>query len=183
MNGISEATWTRPAPWCPQPQWWHADDGDATEHEVTGLVAAFVRALQPEVAVETGTWTGQTTEAIGTALRENGHGHLHAVEIDPGLAARARRRCTGLPVTVVTGSSLTWEPPSGIGFAWVDSGAERGRDIERLLPCMLLGAVIGVHDTAPHHAVREQLTPLEDRGLLRVITLRTPRGASFAEVL
>lgn len=180
---MTEDRFTPSAPWCPDPQHWHSDDGEATEHEITELVAAFVRALQPEVAVETGTWTGQTTEAIGVALRENGHGHLHAVEVDPGLAGQARRRCIGLPVTVVTGDSASWEVPEGIGFAWVDSGTTRGQDIEHLLPRMNPGAVIGVHDTAPHHTVRGQLNPMEERGALRVITLHTPRGVSFAEVL
>lgn len=180
---MTEAQWTPPAPWCPHPHYWHADDGQATEHEVTELVAAFVRALQPDVVAETGTWSGQTTEAIGLALKSNGHGRLYAVEIEPGVAGQARRRCVGLPVTVVTGDSMSWDAPTGIEFAWVDSGDDRGWDIEHLLPRMDPGAIIGVHDTGPHHPTRDQLRPLEERGALRVITLRTPRGVSFAEVL
>jgi hypothetical protein len=36
------------------------------------LVAAFVRALQPETVLETGSAFGQTAEAIGRALAANG---------------------------------------------------------------------------------------------------------------
>jgi predicted O-methyltransferase YrrM len=180
---MTEDRFTSSVPWCPNPQYWHSQDGEGTEHEVTELVAAFVRALQPDVAVETGTWEGQTTEAIGVALHKNGHGHLYAVEINFECVAQARRACTGLPVTVVAGDSASWDVPDRIGFAWVDSGTTRGRDIEHLLPRMIPGAVIGVHDAAPHHTVRPQLFPFEERGELRVITLRTPRGVSFAEVL
>ncbi len=179
---MSEAQWTGPSAWCPAPGYWHADDGQATEREVTELVAAFVRALQPEVVTETGTWRAQTTEAIGLALRRNGHGHLYAVEIDPDLARLARQGCTGLPVTVVTGDSLQWEPPTGIGFAWVDGSERRDLEIEHLLPCLLPGAIVGIHDTAPHQPDRGKLRLLEERGALRVITLRTPRGVSFVEV-
>jgi len=180
---VTEDTWTPPNWWCPEPQHWHADDAQATEHEVTELVAAFVRALQPDVAVETGTWTGQTTQAIGRALVRNGHGHLHAVEILPQYAEMARVLCAYLPVTVVTGDSTTWDPPGGIGFAWVDSGQARGADIELLLPRMLPGAIIGMHDGGPQHPFRGQLGALEARGLVRAVTLRTPRGVCFAEVM
>ena len=113
----TEDTWRPPNAWCPETRYWHAADDQATEDEVTELAAAFIRALQPETAVETGTWTGRTTRAIGAALARNGHGNLHAVESNPSLAEQARQACAGLPVTVITGDSLSWEPPDGIGSA------------------------------------------------------------------
>jgi predicted O-methyltransferase YrrM len=177
----TEDTWRPPSEWCPATRYWHADDDQATELEVTELVAAFVRALQPETAAETGTWTGQTTKAIGTALARNGHGHLHAVEINPSLAEQARQLCAGLPVTVITGDSLTWEPPPGIGFAWIDGAGRRDLEAERILDRMLPGAVIGIHDTAPLHAPG-RMDWLLAHPRLSSITLRTPRGVSFATV-
>lgn len=178
----TEDTWRPPNPWCDHTAHWHADDDQATEFEVIELVAAFVRALQPEVAVETGTWTGLATLAVGEALSRNGHGHLHAVEIDPVKAEEARRKCLGLPVTVVTGSSTTWEPPAGIGFAWVDGQADRFAEVDHLLPHMLPGSIMGIHDTGPLHA-SGRLEQLTAHPRLRGITLRTPRGVSFAEVV
>lgn len=177
-----EDTWRKPNDWCDHTQHWHADDDQATEHEVTELVAAFVRALQPEVAVETGTWAGQTTRAIGVALQRNGHGHLYAVEMDAGHADQARAQCRDLPVTVVHASSTAWDAPAGIGFAFVDGDTDRCAEVSYLLDKMLPGAIIGVHDTGPQHAAG-RMDWLNAHPRLNVITLRTPRGVSFAEVL
>jgi hypothetical protein len=165
---------------------------------VSELAGAFVRALQPEIAVETGTYRGQTSYAIAIALQLNGHGHLWTVELDPGLASRAEHMLAGLPVTVVCADSHNWEPPDGIGFAWIDSGPTsivpgalraggmnetRYDEINRWLPQFEPGAVIGIHDTAPHHPVMINLQSLFSSGaLLPGITLRTPRGVTFAQV-
>jgi predicted O-methyltransferase YrrM len=177
----TEDLWRPSNEWCPHTHHWHAVDDQSTEEEVTELVAAFVRALQPEVAVETGAYSGQTTRAIGDALRRNGHGHLHAVELDPRLADLARQACEGLPVTVVTGSSLEWSPPANISFAFVDGHTDRCAEAEYLLPRMLTGAIIGMHDTGPLHCAG-RMDWLNAHPRLRAITLRTPRGISFAEV-
>jgi len=176
-----ESLFTGPSPWCPQPQYWHAEDEWGTELEVTELVAAFVRALQPEVVVETGTYAGQTAQAIGQALARNGHGMLWTVEIVPGHADQARERCLGLPVEVVTGDSVTWDVPDGIGFAWID-GDDRHAEITHLLGSFAPGAVLGMHDAAPHHKFTAQVQPLIAAGHLKPITLHTPRGVMFAEV-
>ncbi len=90
----TEDRWTPPSDWCPAPQHWHSDtyEPDVTEHEVTALAVAFVRALQPEVVVETGTSTGATALALGQALHANRHGHLWTVEIDEALALKAAAR-------------------------------------------------------------------------------------------
>lgn len=177
-----ESDFTPPSAWCPRPGLWHAADSEATEDEVTILVAAFVRALQPEIVYETGTSEGYTTAAIGAALAANGHGHLYAVEIDAGLAARAAQRCAGLPVTVTCGDSRTWEPPGPAGFAWIDSAfTTRPQEILRLP--FIPGAIAGVHDTGPQHPVAALLAPLEESGVLAgMLALRTPRGVTFARV-
>lgn len=103
-----ESHFTRPRADCPHPEWWHAADVDSTEIEVSELVAAFVRALQPQVVVETGTAWGQTAELAGRALARNRHGHLWTLEPDRLRADHARARCRGLPVTVVDQTSLSW---------------------------------------------------------------------------
>lgn len=188
-----EDQWTPASPWCPNPQYWHADTPDATEHEVTALVAAFIRALQPETVVETGTNTGQSAAAIGRALRDNGHGHLWTIEIDPAMVGHACERLIGLPVTIVTGSSLEWDPPAPVDFAWIDSGPAEGAtgtpldalrrdEIARWLPRFAPGAIIGVHDTAPHHPVMRAITPLLAAQRMQSLNLRTPRGVCFAQV-
>lgn len=190
---IPEDRWTSPSPWCPHPGWWHADTADATEREVSLLVSAFVRALQPETVAETGTNSGQTALAIAEALRGNGHGHLWTIETDPALAESARELLAGYPVTVIHGSSLDWSPPQ-IDFAWLDSGpltgsaggadcgALRREELSRWLPRFTPGAVIGVHDTAPHHPVMRALEPVLRAQGMMFLNLRTPRGVLFAQV-
>lgn len=178
-----EDRWTAPGPWQPHPEHWHSDDAQATEHEVSELVGAFARALQPEIVVETGSNSGQTTEAIGQALLKNGHGHLYSLEIDPVMADAAERRCTGLPVTVIRGDSLSWTPPGEVGFAWLDSETGiRHLELQRLRRFLADGAIVGIHDTGPQHATARLLWPLVQRGEFSAITLRTPRGVTFGTV-
>jgi hypothetical protein len=178
-----EDRWTPPGPWCPHPEHWHSDDAQATEHEVTELVAAFVRALQPELVVETGSNSGQTTEAISRALQANGHGHLWSLETDEALAEKTALRCEGLPVTVVHQDSLSWTPPGEVGFAWLDSETGiRHLELLRLRSHLADGAVVGVHDTGPQHMTARLLWPLVSQGVFAGLTLRTPRGVTFGTV-
>jgi predicted O-methyltransferase YrrM len=181
VDAGSEAQWTSPHPDCPHPERWHATDAQSTETEVTELVAAFVRALQPDYVVETGSCIGNTTEAIGRALQANGQGRLVSLETDPGRAAQAAARCDGLPVQVLKLPSLSFEPSEPIGFAFFDSLVHlRIRELERYRPWLPTGVIVGFHDTAPHHGYGAALDNID---WIRPIRLRTPRGVTFAEVL
>lgn len=180
---VTESTFTHARPDCPFPQRWHADDTDSTEHEVTELVAAFIRALQPDFVVETGTCFGQTAKAIGTALQQNGQGRLVTLETDPQRVQIAQKRCDGLPVIVLQMSSLDYEPYELIDFAWFDSLVPlRPQEFRRYLPWMHARTVVGFHDTGPQHQVRELLKPLENEGLISPLYLPTPRGVCFSRV-
>ena len=179
-----EARYTPPSQDCPHPERWHSKDWDSAETEVTDLVAAFVKALRPDVVVETGTAFAQTAEAVGWVLRQAGVGHLHTIEIDPERVAAARTVCKGLPVTVHETSSLDYDPPDGIGFAWFDSLFDlRVPEFRRYYPKMAPHAIVGFHDTAPHFPVWPQIEQLEAEGLLLPIRLATPRGVVFGEVV
>jgi hypothetical protein len=177
-----ESTWTPPRPDCPDPKWWHASDPASAEIEVTELVAAFVRALQPELVVETGTAYGQTARAIGRALRRNGHGRLVSLEVDLRLVERARNRTRHLPVEVRCQSSLEYTPDQPIDFAWFDSLPHmRADEFRRYLPHMHAGTIVGFHDSGPQHVVRAHLDELVDEGLMWRLELATPRGVTFAQ--
>jgi hypothetical protein len=179
-----ESRWTRPRPDCPHPERWHAPDAYATETEVTALVAAMVVALQPDFCIETGSWLGTTTRAIGWALRQNGHGELVSLEIDTDKCNAARDLCGNLPTTVLNMSSMTYTPTRPIDFAWFDSQAElRPQEFLRYLPWMHDRTVVGFHDTGPQHPVRDLLAPLETCGVIQPLYLPTPRGAMFARVV
>lgn len=180
---LPESTWTHPRPDCPNPERWSAPDAYATEAEVTELVAAMVRALQPEFCIETGSWIGTTTEAIGRALARNGHGELVSLELDEAKAEQARVRCDGLPVTVLAQSSMAYTPDRPVDFAWFDSECDlRPLEFFRYAVAMHDRTVVGFHDTGPQHPVRELLAPLERDGTLSPLYLPTPRGVMFARV-
>lgn len=183
---ITEAEWTAPRDDCPHPEYWHAPDADSAEEEVSALVAAFVRALQPDVVVETGTAWGQTASEIGNALDVNGHGNLHTIEPDVDRAAYARKLVAHLPVVVWEMASLDWVPPTGerIGFAWFDSLLSlRVPEFHAYRPFMAPGAIVGFHDCGPLHGLRGAVEALANAGDIRPIYLPTPRGVMFAEVL
>jgi len=180
MPVVRESMWTKPRADCPHPEWWTSTDPQSTEIEVSELVAAFVRAMQPEYVVETGTCVGQTAQIIGMALRENGHGRLDTIETDDERAEFSRARCADLPVTVHVLSSLDFTPARPIDFAWLDSRTElRVPEFERFRPHFSPWAIVGFHDTGPHQGPwgRE----VETLPGTRAIRLRTPRGVTFVE--
>lgn len=185
MTDLSEARFTKPRPECPYPERWTSDDSDSTEHQVTALVAAFVTALQPDLVIETGTAFGQTAEAVGRALRQNGRGRLVTLEPDPGRARISRERCRGLPVEVRQESSLDYTPDGPVDLAWFDSLFElRPLELRRYRRWMHPRTVVGFHDTGTHHPVLPLLRDLERDGLLlSPLFLPTPRGVCFARVM
>ena len=177
-----ESTWTAPRADCPHPERWSACDPQSTELEVSELVGAFVRALQPDYVVETGTCLGQTSWIIGQALVDNGQGRLDTIEYDPERVEFARRQCAGLPVTVHQMDTMTFTPAEPIGFAWFDSETHlRIPEFERYRSSMLPGAIVGFHDTGPHKGSWSDAL-LELPGT-RAIRLPTPRGVTFVEVV
>lgn len=177
-----ESEFTRPTPWCPEPELWESHDADSTEREVSELVGALVRATKPRFVLETGTSFGYTAEAIGRALVANGRGRLVTLERDAACATSARARCRDLPVEILECDSELWIPDAGesIDFAWLDSHIiRRVHELWRLRTHFSSGAIIGIHDTGPQHPVHEVLGkfPLP----WPRIRLKTPRGVTFLE--
>lgn len=186
MKIVSESEWTKPNAWCPSPGHWHSTDPQSTEIEVSELVGSFVRALQPDYVVETGACLGQTSACIALALCQNGHGRLDTLEPDHERAEFTRGRLAALLVdpsaTVHEVASLDFTPAARVGFAWLDSRMElRVPEFERYRPWMDPGAIVGFHDTAPHHGGWSDV--LHALPGTRGMTLRTPRGVTFLEVL
>ncbi len=180
----SEAEYTLPREECPNPGLWHARDIDATEVEVSELVGSLVRCLQPEFCLETGSYDGQTTNAIAKALYLNGHGDLVSLEIDPKRAKASSEAVQfDYPCDVICTSSAKYETTRKIDFAFFDSDQYRGLEFLRFYPHMHSGTVVVFHDTGKHHRViREQVEELQHRGLLNPIFLMTPRGVAICTV-
>lgn len=181
-NARRESEYTKPHADCPNPDLWTAEDAYSAEIEVAELVAAFVRALQPEYVLETGTCWGFTAERIGKALRTNGHGRLDTLEIDGDKVVRAAMRCTALPVSAIQCNSLDFTPSEPIGFAWIDSKLDlRVDEFEHFRPWFRAGTVLGFHDTAATFG--NYGGTVDNLPGTRSIRLRTPRGVTFVEVL
>jgi len=187
-----ESRFTSPSSFCPWPEYWHSPDENSTEDEVSQLVAAFVRALQPEFVLETGTAYGFTTYRIGIALLVNGHGKVVSVDSDAKMVELAKAYISHqlpsgqFPGEVLHQNSMEYTPPQDIDFAFFDSWQEgRALEFRRFYDMGFIkpGTIVAFHDTAPHHQVWKSVSKLQEEGLIRGITLHTPRGITFAEVL
>lgn len=191
----SEARFTQPRPDCPHPERWHSPDADSTELEVSRLVAAFVRALRPDLVIETGSAFGQTAHLIGDVLQSAGVGHLVTFETDMERVAQTAERVKGLPVTVapvpslegIAGMIANGTPYGDVGFAWLDSLLElRVPELRAIRPLLAPGAVVGIHDAGePGHTkyndfAAQIATAARDLGFAR-ISLPTPRGVTFLQ--
>jgi len=147
-----------------------------------------VEALQPDVVLETGTFTGDTALAIAQRLAVMPHDpHLTTLEVDKRIAQAARERLTGLPVTVVHADALVWTPPDGtlFDFAFFDTDgkASLAQQAERYLPWLRKHSLFAVHDTGTQWPTQRHLDDMSDRGLIRCVRLPTPRGVTLCERL
>jgi predicted O-methyltransferase YrrM len=187
---VEESTFTAAREDCPHPERWSSYDEQATELEVIDLAAALVRALQPDVVIETGTYHGHMALRLGMALAMNGQGCLVTMEPDPERHARAVSTVgDDLPVHVLQRESLSVScdeiraiTSGHVGFAWFDSLFElRAREFEHFLPLLDARTIVGFHDAGPQHG--DWSNELRNHPRLAVIDLPTPRGCLLGQVL
>lgn len=177
-----ESKWSKASDSCPHPEWWHSTDPQSTELEVSELIGGFIRALQPEYVVETGSCLGITSQLIGLALKANGHGHLDTLEVMPERAEYVRKMCDDfLPVTVHETPSLEFTPAAPINFAFLDSLIDlRIPEFNRFREHLAPGAVVAFHDTAPRFgAYGANIRALPG---VQALQLNTPRGITLVQV-
>lgn len=79
--------------------------GMSGEVELADLFYAFLRLLRPPLVVECGSHLGFTTWALGKAAKTY-DGQVVSCEVSPTYAETARKRCEGLPVTILQTSVL-----------------------------------------------------------------------------
>lgn len=168
-----ESEYHAPTELCPHPEWWSAWNAISTEVEVSMLVAALVRATQPEFILEVGTHYGQTAERISRVILENGHGYLVSLDINPEMTGSASNLCAGLPVELISIDSLKYTPPQLIDFLFVDGNEARSKDVEHFLGYLSPHAMVVVHDSAYYLSENDAILRMWDG---RHIQLNTPRG-------
>jgi predicted O-methyltransferase YrrM len=170
-------------------QLWSMFDVRAAESEVLDFLYALVRMVKPGHAVETGTWLGRSAIAIGSAMRDNGFGHLSSLEVDPEPAgyAATRVRAAGLEVWVeiVTDDSLNYRPPSVLQFALLDSAVGlRAKEFRHFYEHLEHGATVVFHDTGVQFPgnLADAIRELIAEGLLLGSFYQTPRGIFVGSV-
>ena len=177
---------SRDNPDCKDASLWTAINGSTAETEVSELVEAFVRALQPDLVVETGACDGITSRRIGKALLRNQHGKLVTFETDGDKVQAATAACRRLPVQIVPSPVWEWEPPSGevVDFVFLDANQRhRVKEFKHLRKWMNNKTVVAFHDTSPLKRGRRQVETLVSEGLIQPLFLPTPRGICFARVM
>lgn len=179
---MKESEVSAPTDVCPHPEWWTTENGMAAEVEVSMLVAALVRATQPEFVIEIGTSEGQTAERIAKVIVENGHGEFVSLEIGVELCDVARKRCAGLPVDIVCVDSLQYMPTKRIDFLFVDGAADRRADVRHCLAHMAPHSMIVIHDSYPE-VYRQHLPEIFEMCGGSHIELYTPRGLVIIKLL
>ncbi len=138
-------------PECPEPARWLARDSEATEHDVSMLIGAFVWALKPDYVIETGTYRGDTTVMIGQALQALGRGHLVSIDIDhqATLFTAERLNGQGLPVTLMTCKASSFLPTEPVDLIFIDCSLDdRFAQVQAFRPYASPRCVILMHDSA-----------------------------------
>lgn len=167
---------------CPEPWRWSAPDVWASESAVSEFLGDLVRLLKPDRIVETGAYLGFTSYAIGTALVGENRGRLVSLEIDPARAAQATARCLGLPVDILTTSSLDYRPDGPIDLLFSDSEfLLRGPEIRYYRQFASPRCVVALHDTVVgKQSMGAEIRALVADGVVRPwLDFPTPRGFSL----
>jgi len=189
----TEDRFTPPTSFCAHPEYWHSPDSEATEMEVTIFIGALVRLIQPEFVLETGTYHGHTALEIASALYKNGHGAAISIEKDKAIFQKAQENYEFLgkledysTLTMLNMNAMDYTPDRDIDLAFFDSCQDcrfaeflRYHGMGRLKP----GAIVGFHDTAPHHQVMKYVEELISNDYFMPIQFFTPRGFLLGQVI
>jgi predicted O-methyltransferase YrrM len=120
-------------------------DNESSKAEESWLIGMLVLAVQPKVAVETGTHTGCTTHHIAEALKGN-KGHLWTYDIKDIGEENTES------VRFVLGDSSVVKMPKNIGFVFIDACHETDfviKEFKHIKKNLKKGAVVVFHDYIP----------------------------------
>jgi glycosyltransferase involved in cell wall biosynthesis len=164
-------------------QLWSMFDGFTAEVEVLDFLYALVRMTKPHRVIETGTWFGRSAIAIGSALRDNGFGHLLTIEQSEEVAKTAARNIEeqelGESVTLRVGNSLEIELGNETyDFALFDSDIPlRAAEFKKFYHQLEPGAIVVFHDTAElYEGSTDNVIDLKTMGMAEGTFFDTPRG-------
>lgn len=130
--------------------------GNAVELEVGELLHSLVRAVKPNVIVETGTHKGFSSLMIAEAIRRNGFGHLYSIDInDYGFQQDIKKFGFANQITFIHADSAKALPEvikkvEKIDFLWLD--AEHATEsvlgeFNAAKGALKVGSYVAFHDT------------------------------------
>lgn len=182
-----QSEWVPPTPECAHPERWQMLDPQSAEMEVLDLLESLIKAVKPELIVETGTFIGHSAIRMARALKANGFGKIVTIEYDPVVFAKAKEHIDASGVAAWidnrNASSLDVTVHGVIDLLYSDSDLNiREREVRRFLPQIKPRGLVLIHDASSHFkVVREAALRLETEGLLSVVLLSTPRGLCIAQ--
>jgi predicted O-methyltransferase YrrM len=177
----------RATPECPHPERWSMYDSMTAEYEVLEFLRTLVTTVKPDLVVETGSFLGVSTLWIAEGLERNGFGRVISCEYDPVVFASAKEKIAASPlrtrIELRNESSLDMEVYGTIDMLFSDSDMPvREQEVTRFLPQMNPNGLVLMHDASSHlKIVRDAALSLEQKGLLSVLLLPTPRGLVLAQ--
>jgi predicted O-methyltransferase YrrM len=134
----------------------HSADGGSTEYEYLNLLHALVLATKPRLVLETGTFRGFGTLALGSALKWNRLGELISVDAGECTEAKTLARNYGLNnVKFIQSDSVQfcagWQGEP-FNFVFHDSGMSarhRESDLLQRKGKLAPKATVAFHDSSP----------------------------------
>lgn len=129
-------------------------DSGAVECEIGEFLWGLVRMLKPLRCLSTGVYTGVSDLYISQGLKDNGFGHLTALEVENTHKSRAEKlwRLADLEsfVECKLEDSLSFQPEGQYDLMFLDSEPHlRFAELERFYPFLRPGGYIGIHDCPP----------------------------------
>jgi predicted O-methyltransferase YrrM len=166
------------------------------EVETGEFMYGMVRILKPQHVLETGTHWGIGAAYMGSALKDNGIGHLDTIEFLPEIQNRAKQRMATLAlddyVTCHLGDVATFEPSVAYKLILLDTEPQtRFAELVKFYNFLEPGGFIFIHDLHrhmhqipneehgfawPYGPIPQQMKELVMRGELRPFHFSTPRG-------
>jgi len=126
---------------------------DSASFEEKLVIYSLIRAIKPEVCIETGTHFGKTALYIAHALYDNKKGHLWTVDPNEHFASEAVRYFNRYPELkkFITFQKIKGEDlkVKDIDFAFIDSFHEKEvvmGEIKNLFPRLSKHAIVIFHD-------------------------------------
>lgn len=159
--------------------------GMAVELEIGELLHALVRAIKPEVVIETGGHKGFSALMIAEAIKENKRGHLWSIDkVDYDLRGLCAKYGVSEQVTFLRGHSpdmikMLCGQVGKVDLLWLDADHSKESvlaEMRAAQPLLSKGTYIAFHDTVNYAeegaAVRQVRTEHPDWEYMRIVSAR-----------